>query len=110
MRYIVTDFLWSKIGFMNQFFSAWPWKVYDLQSYVHAPLIEAMEDACNQTDVVFIQEWIQHSRRFFHQYLAYENIAYDVDEAVRTDAMGCFIFNPSLCMSVVVAVNKDVQI
>ncbi|KAK3529286.1 hypothetical protein QTP70_025734 [Hemibagrus guttatus] len=31
----------------EEFFSAWWWKVYDLQPYVRTPLIHAMEEACD---------------------------------------------------------------
>ncbi|XP_030266443.1 uncharacterized protein LOC115577677 [Sparus aurata] len=40
---------------IEQFFSAWRWKVYDLQPQAQVPLTEAMEEACDQTDAIAIQ-------------------------------------------------------
>ncbi|XDV24289.1 hypothetical protein PO909_028507 [Leuciscus waleckii] len=34
---------------MEEFFSAWRWKVYDLQPQAQVLLIQAMEDACDQS-------------------------------------------------------------
>ncbi|KAI2660531.1 Estrogen receptor [Labeo rohita] len=97
--------LWSKTGFINthnftvqylppyspslnpieEFFSAWRWKVYDLRPYVQMALIQAMEEACDQIEAASIQGWICHSKRFFPRCLANENIACDVDEALWPD-------------------------
>ncbi|XP_060715042.1 uncharacterized protein LOC132838616 isoform X2 [Tachysurus vachellii] len=74
--------------FLNQieeFFSAWRWKVYDRQPFVRMPLVQAMEEACDEIDVGAIQGWIRHSRRFFPRCLAREDIACDVDEALWPD-------------------------
>nr|XP_023693770.1 uncharacterized protein LOC111857305 [Paramormyrops kingsleyae] len=70
---------------IEEFFSAWRWKVYDLRPYVQMPLIQAMEEACDEIDVTSIQGWIRHSRRFFPRCLANDNIACDVDEALWPD-------------------------
>ncbi|KAK3539731.1 hypothetical protein QTP70_012878 [Hemibagrus guttatus] len=50
---------------IEEFFSAWWWKVYDLQPYVRTPLIHAMEEASDLTDAGSVQGRILHSRRFF---------------------------------------------
>ncbi len=70
---------------IEEFFSAWWWKVYDLQPYVQMPLIQAMEEACDKIEAASIQGWIRHSKRFFPRCLANENIACDVDEALWPD-------------------------
>ncbi len=67
---------------IEEFFSAWRWKVYDRQPFVRMPLVQAMEEACDEIDVGAIQGWIRHSRRFFPRCLAREDIACDVDEAL----------------------------
>ncbi|XP_049319442.1 uncharacterized protein LOC125780972 [Astyanax mexicanus] len=70
---------------IEEFFSAWRWKVYDRQPFVRMPLLQAMEEACDEIDVGAIQGWIRHSRRFFPQCLAKDNIACDVDVALWPD-------------------------
>ncbi|KAK3572373.1 hypothetical protein QTP86_032609 [Hemibagrus guttatus] len=103
--YLSTDLLLSKTGFMiihsfhsntshhtllsstplKSFFSAWLWKVYDLQPYVRIPLIQAMEEACDLIDAGSVQGWIRHSRRFCPRCLVREDIACDVDEVLWQD-------------------------
>ncbi|XP_045560151.1 uncharacterized protein [Salmo salar] len=70
---------------IEEFFSAWRWKVYDRQPFVRMPLVQAMEEACDEIDVGAIQGWIRHSRPFFPRCLAREDIACDVDEALWPD-------------------------
>ena len=70
---------------IEKFFSAWRWKVYDLRLQAQVPLIQAMEEACDQIDAVAVQGWIRHSRRFFPRCLANEDIACDVDEILWPD-------------------------
>ncbi len=70
---------------IEEFFSAWWWKIYDLQPYVQMPLIQAMEEACDQIEAASKQGCIRHSKRFFPRCLANENIACDVDEALWPD-------------------------
>ncbi len=36
---------------IEEFFSAWRWKVYDLGLQAEVPLIQAMEEACDQMEV-----------------------------------------------------------
>ena len=73
---------WSHI---EEFFSAWRWKVYDLRLQAEVPLIQAMEEACDQMEVPAMQGWIHHSRRFFPRCLANDNIDCDVDEILWPD-------------------------
>ncbi len=40
---------------IEEFFSAWRWKVYDLRPYVQMALIQAMEEACDQIEAASIQ-------------------------------------------------------
>ncbi len=49
------------------------------------PLIQAMEEACDQIEAASIQGWIRYSKRFFPRCLSNENIACDVDEALWPD-------------------------
>ncbi len=70
---------------IEELFSAWRWKVYDRQPFVRMPLVQAMEEACDEIDVGAIQGWIRHSRCFFPRCLAREDIACDVDEALWPD-------------------------
>ena len=48
---------------IEEFFSAWHWKVYDRQPYARMPLLQAMEDACGDIEVASVQGWIRHARR-----------------------------------------------
>ncbi len=55
---------------IEELFSAWRWKVYDLWPYVQIALIQAMEEACDQIEAASIQGWIRHSKIFFPRCLA----------------------------------------
>ncbi|XP_045065209.1 uncharacterized protein LOC123482242 [Coregonus clupeaformis] len=70
---------------IEEFFSAWRWKVYDLRPYDRLPLIQAMEQACDLIEAASVQGWIRHTRRFFQRCLANEDIACDVDEMLWPD-------------------------
>lgn len=70
---------------IEEFFSAWRWKVYDRQPHQRIPLLQAMEEACGDIDQGSCQAWIQHSRRYFPRCLAQDNIACDVDEVLWPD-------------------------
>ncbi len=70
---------------IEEFFSAWRWKVYDLRPYDRLPLIQAMEQACDHIEAASVQGWIRHTRRFFQRCLANEDIACDVDEILWPD-------------------------
>ncbi|XP_048064645.1 uncharacterized protein LOC125279239 [Megalobrama amblycephala] len=50
---------------IEEFFSAWRWKVYDRQPFARMPLLQAMEDACGDIEVASVQGWIRHARRYF---------------------------------------------
>jgi len=70
---------------IEEFFSAWRWKVYDRNPYVQIDLLQAMEEACGDIAVESCQGWLRHSRAFFPRCLARENIACDVDENLWPD-------------------------
>lgn len=57
----------------------------DQQLFEHRPLLQAMVGAWDEIDVGAIRGWMAHSRRFFPQCLASEDIACDVDEALWLD-------------------------
>ncbi len=87
-RQFTVQYITPYSSFLNpieEFFSAWRWKVYDLRPYVQMGLIQAMEEACDQIETASIQGWIRHSKRFFPRCLANSNIACDVDEALWPD-------------------------
>ncbi|XP_062869513.1 uncharacterized protein LOC134331906 isoform X2 [Trichomycterus rosablanca] len=70
---------------IEEFFSAWRWKVYDRLPHQRIPLLQAMEEACGNIDEGACQGWIHHSRRYFPSCLAKEDIACDVDELLWPD-------------------------
>ncbi|KAM4581429.1 uncharacterized protein PAE49_005983 isoform 1-T1 [Odontesthes bonariensis] len=70
---------------IEEFFSAWRWRVYDRQPHDRMPLLQAMEQACGDIAVRSINGWIRHTRRYFPRCLAREDIACDVDEILWPD-------------------------
>ncbi|KAI7813361.1 hypothetical protein IRJ41_016689, partial [Triplophysa rosa] len=70
---------------IEEFFSAWRWKVYDRNPYTRENLLQAMELACGDIDVQSCQGWIHHTRGFFARCLARDNIACNVDEVLWPD-------------------------
>ncbi len=70
---------------IEEFFSAWRWKVYDWQPHARMTLLQAMEEACGDIEVGSIQGWIRHTRQYFPRCLACEDIACDVDEDLWPD-------------------------
>lgn len=70
---------------IEEFFSAWRWKVYDRNPQTRVPLLRAMEDACGDIAVDAFHGWIRHAKRYFPRCLARENIACDVDEVLWPD-------------------------
>ncbi|KAI7794739.1 hypothetical protein IRJ41_025968 [Triplophysa rosa] len=70
---------------IEEFFSAWRWRVYGRQPHARMLLLQAMEEACGDIEVRSIHEWIRHTRRYFPCCLAGENIACDVDEILWPD-------------------------
>ncbi|KAL0149334.1 hypothetical protein M9458_055372 [Cirrhinus mrigala] len=70
---------------IEEFFSAWRWKVYDRHPHQQVALLQAMEEACGDIDQALCQAWIRHSRRYFPRCLGLEDIACDVDEILWPD-------------------------
>ncbi|KAK0131197.1 hypothetical protein N1851_034102 [Merluccius polli] len=80
---MMMQFLPAYSPFLNaieEFFSAWRWKVYNHRPYDQMPLIDAMTAAAQEIGAEECQGWIRHTRRFFPRCIARENIACDVDE------------------------------
>ncbi|KAI5608461.1 hypothetical protein C0J50_6600 [Silurus asotus] len=65
---------------IEEFFSAWRWKVYDRHPHQQVALLQAIEEACGDIDQASCQAWIRHLRRYFPRCLGLEDIACDVDE------------------------------
>ncbi|KAK0153450.1 hypothetical protein N1851_004864 [Merluccius polli] len=70
---------------IEEFFSAWRWKVHDRHPHQHAALLQAMEEACGDIEQASCQAWIRHARRYFPRCLGLEDIACDVDEILWPD-------------------------
>ncbi|KAL7868696.1 hypothetical protein SRHO_G00100800 [Serrasalmus rhombeus] len=70
---------------IEEFFSAWRWKVYERRPHERVALLQAMEEACDDIHADDCQGWIRHARRFFPRCLAREKIAADVDEVLWPD-------------------------
>ncbi|KAL0168596.1 hypothetical protein M9458_036818, partial [Cirrhinus mrigala] len=70
---------------IEEFFSAWRWKVYDRNPYAQENLIQSMDAACDDIGVEVIQGWIRHAKGFFPRCLARDRIACDVDEVLWPD-------------------------
>ena len=84
-QHFINVFLPPYSPFLNpieEFFSAWRWKVYDHNPYTQENLIQAMTGACGDISVESCQGWIRHAKGFFPRCLARENIACDVDEVL----------------------------
>ncbi|XP_026213312.1 uncharacterized protein LOC113160317 isoform X1 [Anabas testudineus] len=65
---------------IEEFFSAWRWKVYDRQPHTQMTLLAAMDAACDDITADACRGWIRHSKRFFPRCIAREDIRCDVDE------------------------------
>ena len=50
---------------IEEFFSAWRWRVYDRQPHARMPLLQAMEQACGDIQVTAIHGWFRHARGCF---------------------------------------------
>ncbi|XP_026032840.1 uncharacterized protein LOC113027441 [Astatotilapia calliptera] len=70
---------------IEEFFSAWRWRVYDRQPHARMPLLQAMEQACGDIQVTAIHGWFRHARGYFPRCPAGEDIACDVDEVLWPD-------------------------
>lgn len=54
--------------------------MYDRQPHVSCMcLLHSVDEACRDIELRSIQGWIQHTRGYFPQYLAREDIACEVD-------------------------------
>lgn len=85
---MLIEFLPPYSPFLNpieEFFSAWRWKVYDRQPHTQMTLLAAMDAACEDITVDACRGWIRHSKRFFPRCIARENIRCDVDENMWAD-------------------------
>ncbi|KAI2644808.1 Variable charge X-linked protein 3B [Labeo rohita] len=70
---IMMQFLPAYSPFLNsieEFFSAWRWKVYDHRPYEQMPLLEAMNAGCLAIGAEDCQGWIRHARRYFPRCIA----------------------------------------
>lgn len=65
---------------IEEFFSAWRWKVYDHRPHDRMTLLDAMDAGCRDIAAEDCQGWIRHSKRFFPRCIALEDIRCDVDE------------------------------
>ncbi|KAM8747389.1 uncharacterized protein AB9X84_015425 [Acanthopagrus schlegelii] len=65
---------------IEEFFSAWRWKVYDHQPHDQMSLLEAMDAGCREITADNCQGWIRHTKRFYPRCIALDNIRCDVDE------------------------------
>lgn len=70
---------------IEEFFSAWRWKVYERHPTQQIPLLQAMGEACGDVTGEACQGFMRHTRRFFPRCLAQEDIACDVDEILWPD-------------------------
>lgn len=80
---LVSLFLPPYSPFLNpieEFFSAWRWKVYDHQPHDQMSLLEAMDAGCRDITVHDCQGWIRHAKRFYPRCIALDDIRCDVDE------------------------------
>ncbi len=76
------EFLSPYSPFLNpieDFFSAWRWKVYDRQPHKQMTLLAAMDAVCDEITADACRGMIRHSKRFFPCCIAREDIRCDVD-------------------------------
>lgn len=71
---------------IEEFFSAWRWKVYDHRPHDQMSLLDAMNAGCGVISPEDCQGWIRHSRRYFPRCIAREDIRCDVDENLWPNA------------------------
>lgn len=65
---------------IEEFFSAWRWKVYDRQPHTQMTLLAAMDAACHDITADACRVLIRHSKRFFPRCIAREDVCCDVDD------------------------------
>ncbi|XP_073761989.1 uncharacterized protein [Danio rerio] len=86
---MMSHFLAPYSPFLNpieEFFSAWRWKVFDHRPHDQMALLDAMDAACQDITTEHCQGWIRHAKRFFPRCLAREDIRCDVDENMWPNA------------------------
>ncbi|XP_071348704.1 uncharacterized protein [Trachinotus anak] len=71
---------------IEEFFSAWRWKVFDHHPHDQMSLLDAMAAACQDITADNCQGWIRHAKRYFPRCLAREDIRCDVDENMWPNA------------------------
>ncbi len=88
---MLMEFLAPYSPFLNpieEFSSAWRWKVYERQPHTLMTLLAAMDVACEEDITVdACRGWIRHSKIFFPRCLAREDICCDVDENLWPDRL-----------------------
>lgn len=62
---------------IEEFYSAWRWKVYDCQPHTQIILLTAMDAA---REDISAEGWIRHSKSFHPRCIAREDICRDMDE------------------------------
>ena len=71
---------------IEEFFSAWRWKVYDHRPHDQMSLLDAMDAGCRDISAEDCQGWIRHAKRFYPRCMARDNIRCDVDENMWPNA------------------------
>ncbi|XP_073474085.1 uncharacterized protein [Aquarana catesbeiana] len=70
---------------IEEFFSAWRWRVYEHRAQDQRSLLHAMDAACEDITGDQCRGWLLHARRFFPRCIAREDIRCDVDENLWPD-------------------------
>jgi hypothetical protein len=70
---------------IEEFFSAWRWRVYEHQTQNQRSLLHAMDTVCDDITGDQCRGWLRHARRFFLRCIARENIHCDVDKNLWPD-------------------------
>ncbi|KAM7420040.1 hypothetical protein PAMA_014650 [Pampus argenteus] len=65
---------------IEEFFSAWRWRVYEHHAENQKALMTAMDAACEDITGDQCRGWLRHARRFFPRCISRDNIRCDVDE------------------------------
>ena len=70
---------------IEEFFSAWRWRVYEHRALNQRSLLQAMDAACVDVTADQCRGWLRHARWFPPCCIARENIRCDVDENLWPD-------------------------
>lgn len=70
---------------IEEYFSAWRWRVYEHRAQDQRSLLHAMDAECEDITGDQCRGWLRHARRFFPRCIARENIRCDVDENLWPD-------------------------